>query len=486
VDMLLTTFCFVVLTAIAVRSHLRAKNKSAGSARAKALGGSCPRCRAVVPEGAQTCAACGVPLGAFEIVGAAAVQSSAGDEGAAASLHAVVKGDLCVGCGLCVPVCPEPGAIVMSGHRAIVDLNLCKGHGKCVEACPVGGIFLTSGEAAQRVEVPQLDIHFQSNVPGLYIVGELGGRGLIKNAVNEGRIAIEFIAAEVRAERASRPPIDDGVLDVLIVGAGPAGLSAGLEAKRSELAYVVLERGTVADTIRKYPRHKLLLAEPVKMPLYGDLWIADASKESLIHVWEAIVEETKLDVLTGHEVTRVVKNGRSFEVEAADMVFRTRRVVLAMGRRGIPRKLDVRGEDLCKVVYDVAEMEVFKGRRVLVVGGGDSAVETALGLANQPGTDVTLSYRGEKFARVKDRNTAKLKDAVEAGLVRLMLQSQVKAISEDKVEIAFEGAVQTLPNDDVIVRIGGVPPKAFLDSAGVATVRKDIPMPSPTEESPAG
>lgn len=472
---LITGIVLLAITIFAMRRHLR--KMAAGIARRSGIRNACPRCGAVNPEGAHSCAKCGVPLGAFEVVGLKALTASRAGAAGSAALHAIVRGDVCVGCGLCVPVCPEPGAIAMAGKRAVVDMALCKGHGKCVEACPVAAIFLSAGDSVQRVEVPDVDVHFESNVPGLYVVGELGGRGLIKNAVNEGKIAIEHIAEQVRLERAGAPPAP-GVRDVVIVGSGPAGLSAGLEAKRSDLSYAVLERGSVADTIRKYPRHKLLLAEPVKMPLYGDLWIADASKESLIHVWEAIIAETKLSVLTGHEVTRVGRANGLFDVEAGGKIFRARRVVLAMGRRGVPRRLGVRGEEAGKVVYDVAEMEVFAGRRVLVVGGGDSAVESALGLSNQPGTDVTLCHRADRIDKARERNQAKLAAAVRAGAVKLLLRAQVREIRSDVAVLDVAGQTTLLANDDVIVRIGGEPPKAFLERAGVRSVRKDVPVES--------
>lgn len=474
--MLITTAVLLVITLVAIRSHLR--GRSPGGREGSGIGRSrCPRCHAAVPENAPTCGSCGVPLQAFELVSAEVVHGKDGTAPAEGALHAVVRGDVCVGCGLCVPACPEPGAVTMAGKRAVIDPNLCKGHGKCVEACPVGGIFLSTGDAVQRVEVPHVDVNFQTNVPGLYIVGELGGRGLIKNAVNEGKIAIEHVAHELGAS-SRRYDADPLLYDVLIVGTGPAGLSAGLQARRSDLRYVVLERGTIADSIRKYPRHKLLLAEPVRMPLYGDLWIADASKESLLKVWEAIIAETKLNVLTGHEVTRVERTPGGFVVEAGGRPFRARHVVLAMGRRGTPRRLNVPGEDLAKVVYDVAEMEVFRGRRVLVVGGGDSAVESALGLSNQQDTAVTLSYRGESFARVKARNQAKLDAAVRSGRVSVLLNSQVREIRQDVAVIDVAGRSTILPNDDVIVRIGGEPPQAFLERVGVRMVKKDVPIAS--------
>jgi thioredoxin reductase len=243
------------------------------------------------------------------------------------------------------------------------------------------------------------------------------------------------------------------------------------------LRYVVLEQGSLSDTVRKYPRHKLLLAEPVRVPLYGDLWVADASKESLIAMWERIVANTGLQVATSHKVDGIDRDGERFVLRTPDAAFIARRVVLAMGRRGSPRRLGVAGEDSDKVFYDIVEMEAFAGRRMLVVGGGDSAVESALGLANQRGTDVTLSYRGERFDRIKDRNREKLDRAVADGRVRLSLRSEVREIRPEVVVVDVEGVSTIVPNDFVIVRIGGEAPYTFLERLGVRIVQKDVPIP---------
>ena len=264
--------------------------------------------------------------------------------------------------------------------------------------------------------MPLVDENFETNVPGLYIVGELGGRGLIKNAVNEGKMAVEHVARSLRPT-AGGPMAIASAVDVVIVGSGPAGLSAGLEALRGGLSYVVLEQGSLSDTVRKYPRHKLLLAEPVRIPMYGDLWVADASKETLLQVWETIVANTGLDVRTGEKVQHVKRDGTVFRVETANSAYLARRVVLAMGRRGSPRRLGVPGEELDHVFYDIVEMEAFAGKRMVVVGGGDSAVESALGLANQKGTTVALSYRGDAFQRIAERNREKIERAIAAGKV---------------------------------------------------------------------
>jgi len=492
VDSWLTTIAFLAITVASMAWHVRRtarRQGAAGESRA------CPRCSARVPAGADLCPACGVPLQAYEVVAAPQAARSATATGG--RLHAIVRTDTCVGCGACVGACPEPGAIRLIGKLAVVDLDRCVGHGECAKACPVSGIVLTTGAAVQRLEVPQVSPHFETNVFGLYVVGELGGRGLIKNAINEGKIAVEHVAQRARAARAGSPdggagpagapsatgrapstrlPGEDGILDLIIVGSGPAGLSAALTAHHSGLRYLVLEQGTLSDSIQRYPRHKILMAEPVHVPLYGDLWVADTSKESLIKVWQAVVDRTGLAIRTGARVSGVSKESGVFTVATEGGSFRARHVVLAIGRRGTPRRLGVAGEDLPNVFYDIVEMEAFARSRVLVVGGGDSAVESALGLANQAGTEVTLSYRGEAFARIKDRNRAKLEAEVARGRVQVLLRSEAREIRSGSVLLTVAGAAQEIPNDYVIIRIGGEPPHDFLRRAGVRIVEKEIAL----------
>ena len=464
-----TSLGFLVVTGIAVWSHMRKSLR--GGSTDMAGHASCPRCSAAVTVGAMRCGKCGAPLQAYELVQVPAAHGAA--PSGSGLPRAMVRADICVGCGTCVDACPEPGAITMQGKLAVVDDARCQGHGECVAACPVGAVAVTTGAAVNRVTVPLVDVHFETNIPGLHIVGELGGRGLIKNAINEGRLAVEHIARTLAAEDHRAGRVVDAV-DIIVVGSGPAGLSAGIEALRSGLTCLVLEQGSLSESVRKYPRHKLLLAEPINMPLYGHLWVADTSKEALLRAWEGIVARSGLQVRTGVRVEQVTREGELFRVESSGGVHLARRVVLAMGRRGTPRKLAVAGEDLDKVFYEIIEMEQFAGRRVLVVGGGDSAVESAVGLANQHGTDVIISYRRSEFARIKPRNQDKLDRAVAAGRIKLLLGTQLREVRADVVLLDGPTGTMIIPNDDVVIRIGGDPPYAVLERMGVHIVQKDV------------
>jgi thioredoxin reductase/Pyruvate/2-oxoacid:ferredoxin oxidoreductase delta subunit len=377
------------------------------------------------------------------------------------SLHPVVSAEACIGTGNCLTVCPEHDVIGFRDGQAItVSPARCVGHGLCERACPVEAIQLVFGSEKRGVEIPRIRENFESNVPGLYIVGELGGMGLIRNAFEQGRQCIEGIARLPRART--------GMLDVLIIGCGPAGLSASVNCLHHKLRFETLEKEDIGGTVRYYPRKKIVMTAPVQVPGYGKLGFRELPKEELIGVWEDIIARTGLEVRTGETVSAVHHGDGYFEVASSKGAYTAKHVVLAIGRRGVPRKLGVKGETLPKVIYSLREPEVFQRDRILVVGGGDSAVEAALALSEQQGNRVTISYRREQFARLKPRNLELVERALAAGQVDVLWQSNVLEIRPHSViyrdQLEHE---QELANDVVAIFAGGEMPTAFLKACGV-------------------
>jgi thioredoxin reductase (NADPH) len=373
------------------------------------------------------------------------------------SLHPKIDFQTCVGSGSCVDACPEQDVIrVVDGKAAVVNPQVCIGHGECLRACPTDAIALVMGTDKRGVDIPLLKADFQTDVPGLYIVGELGGMGLIYNATTQALQAVKALVA-------TKPPKVDGVHQLVIVGCGPAGLAASLAAKEAGLDFVTVDQESIGGTVLHYPRHKIVMTRPVVLPLYGKLQFTEVSKEALLDVWKEILAKTGLEVRTGVRVEGVKRGDDGvFTLTTSAGTLRTQRVLLAMGRRGSPRKLGVPGEELSKVVYRLQEPEAYAGRRVLVVGGGDAAVEAACSLA-EAGATVHLAHRGKVFDRIKPKNQQRL----DQSKLTILLEAQTKELRPDCAVIDVSGAPQELPNDDVIVLIGGVLPTAFLEAAGV-------------------
>ncbi|HEX6160104.1 MAG TPA: NAD(P)-binding domain-containing protein [Thermoanaerobaculia bacterium] len=360
----------------------------------------------------------------------------------------------CIGCGACVKACPEGDVLGIVGGTAVVVNGLrCVGHARCEEACPVGAIEVGLGDMKSRADVPLLDQHYQTSVPRLFVVGELGGLSLVRNAVQQGREVIRNI------ERGSRD-----MLDVIIIGAGPAGLSAALEAAARDLRYVVLEKeASLGGSLLHYPRRKMVLLQPVQLAEGITLDRDEYQKERLLEMFESLVARHALDVRFSSPVESIGRDGEAFVVNG----LRARHVVLALGRRGSPRKLGIPGEELPKVMYRLIDAEGYRDANILVVGGGDSAVEAAIGLALQPGNRVTLSYRREKLVRIKKKNEDAFAKMLAAGRIETLFSSQPLAIDEQSVRLQLGEEIRELPNDYVFVFAGGVPPFDLLKKAGV-------------------
>jgi thioredoxin reductase (NADPH) len=376
-----------------------------------------------------------------------------------ASLHPVVDPNRCIGSGGCVPACPERAIGIVGGKARLVDASACIGHGACAAACPMEAITLVFGTERRGIDIPYVSPDFETNVPGVYIAGELGGMGLIRKSAEQGRQAIEAI----RRRGGSKSP-----LDVVIVGAGPAGIAAGLGAIQHKMRYRLIEQESeLGGTVFHYPRNKVAMTAPVKLPVVGTLKIGEITKEELLGIWQDIVKRTGMKIHFRERMEAIIASPESIEVKTSRGTYATRAVLLAIGRRGTPRKLGVPGEEQSKVVYRLVDAEQYRGKRMLVVGGGDSAVEAAVSLSEESGTRVWLSYRGDAFNRIKAGNRTRLDEAVAGERLTVLLQSTVVRIDADSVEMQTAEGNTTLPNDGVIVAAGGILPTDLLKSVGI-------------------
>ncbi len=384
------------------------------------------------------------------------------------TLHPVVNKSTCIGCGSCIKACPEMPAHavlgLLAGKASLVSPTSCIGHGACRTACPVDAITLVFGSARRGVDLPRVSPWFETNVPGVFVAGELGGMGLIRNAIEQGRQAVAQIVAR-------RPRAGAGMLDLLIVGAGPAGFAASLAAMQAKLKFKTIEQESLGGCVFQYPRGKIVMTQPADLPLIGKFKFTLTSKEDLLKFWQEAQRRTGLIINCSERVESVTREANGFTVRTTVGEYRAATVLLAVGRRGTPRKLGIPGEDLSKVTYRLIEAEQYAGQRVLVVGGGDSALEAAASLA-EASASVTLSYRGDAFQRAKQRNRQRVDAAISAGQLKVMLKSEVKAITEERVAIVSQGQGLHLPNDVVIVNAGGVLPTDFLKKIGIDVVTK--------------
>lgn len=376
---------------------------------------------------------------------------------------------LCIGCTSCIAACPEEGVIGMiDGVAQVIHGSRCVGHALCEVACPVGAIKVGLGNIALRPDIPILSPAQESTVPGVFIAGELGGISLIRNAVTQGSKVVDEIAARLKKKYPTGQNPD--ILDVLIIGAGPAGLSASLRAVEHNLKYLTIDQEDAGGTIRKYPRRKLTLVQELNIPLHGKLKGGEYEKEYLVDLWKTIIEKHNLRIKTKMAFQSLSKNLDGFEIQTSLGSLKARTVLLAMGRRGTPRRLGVPGEDLAKVFYQLVDAATYQKQHLLIVGGGDSAIEAATALANQPGNVVTLSYRQKNFFRLKKRNEDRINEYVARKKIRLLLNSNVLKIETNTVEVSVYDANDkklNLPNNYVFIFAGGEPPFPLLKKIGV-------------------
>ena len=388
------------------------------------------------------------------------------------SLHPVINPNRCLGCGACVQACPEGNVLgLVHGRADLVNPSNCLGHGACASSCPFDAITLALGTERRGVDIPVLTPDFETNVPGLFVAGELAGMGLIRNAVEQGRQAIDAIAKLDGIGSGER-------FDVVIVGAGPAGLAASLAAMERGLRAVTLEQEGLGGAITQYPRRKLVMTSPVELPLYGRLEFRETTKERLIDFWHEVVAQTGVTIRDREPVQSIERYEHEFEVRTERARYRTRAVLLAIGRRGTPRKLEVPGENTAKVVYRLLEPQQYAGQHVLVVGGGDSALEAAVLLAErQECASVRLCHRGSAISSARRENRQALDQARSSGRLELLIESRVLEIGESSVRLETPAGPREIESDAVIVCAGGVLPTGFLRSIGVdIETRRGTPL----------
>ncbi|MEK6532145.1 MAG: NAD(P)-binding domain-containing protein [Deltaproteobacteria bacterium] len=385
------------------------------------------------------------------------------------SLHPYIDPAKCIGSGACVKACPEKDIIgIIGGKGGLINASHCVGHGACAAACPVGAITLVFGTETRGVDIPCVTPNFETNIKGIFIVGELGGMGLIKNAITQGRQAADYISCMLRGEAAPA-----GALDLVVVGAGPAGLGASLAALKARLKFVTIEQGGTGGTVLNYPRRKIVMTSPVELPLHGNVRLRETSKEALLELWASVIKKTGLKINTLEKMTGLKQEESGlFRVVTPKAEYLTRTVVLAVGRRGAPRRLGVPGEDLPKVAYGMLDPEQHCKEHVLVVGGGDSAVEAALAISCKNDNRVTLSYRGAALSRIKPQNRKRLDEALSKGALSVIYDSNVKEIGAREVHLSVGEAVKKIPNDFVYIFAGGELPNELLRSIGIRIEKK--------------
>ncbi len=377
--------------------------------------------------------------------------------------HPQIDKYTCIGCGACVEACPEGEVLgIVSGKAVILNGLKCVGHGKCAEACPVEGITIGLGDLSKRDDIPHMNEQGETNIPGIYIAGELGGLALIKNAIAQGSQVVENIL------KSGRNGNDDQVLDLIIIGAGPAGMSSALTAVKNKMDYLLIDQQDAGGTILQYPRKKLVMTKPVELPMFGWLKQPEYAKEELLEIWQKVASAHSVRLMTGEKLQSIITTPDYFVIKTTNQNYTCRYVILALGRRGTPRKLGVPGEHQPKVMYKLIDAENYNNEHLLIVGGGDSAIEAAMGLARQKNNTVTLCYRKDKFFRIKQRNEIRLNELINQKKISVLFNSTVKEIKSDSVIIQTSEKDETvLQNDYIFIFAGGEPPFDLLRKIGI-------------------
>ncbi len=384
-----------------------------------------------------------------------------------------INDDRCTGCDACVAVCPTNVLDLVANKSRVLRFQDCIQCEACMFACPTEALVMfPEGSTPPPLKIPEIDENFQTAVPGQYLIGEVAGKPLVKNAANLGRSVVEhMLQSGLRPGAIGR---GDNNYDVAIVGSGPGGLSAALSCIQRGLSYVVLEKEQeIASTIARYPKGKLVMAEPYDTENISLLPVFDSAKEQLIPIWRELFERVGMQIRQGESVESVQRAADgAFDVRTTVGAYRAARVVMSIGTRGKPRTLQVQGENLPKVFSLLEDPDEWRGKTVLVVGGGDSAAEAALALADA-GAKVMISYRGKGFNRAAPKNKSAIEQYASEGRIKAKLGSQVLGFEPESVTLALgDGSQKRYANDAAFVLIGADPPVQWLEKMGIRFVER--------------
>jgi thioredoxin reductase len=383
------------------------------------------------------------------------------------SLHPVVDVNSCIQSGACIRACPEHDILgIRNGKAFVINASQCIGHGACFHACPTQAISLHIGTEKRGVDLPHVNQYFETNVKGIYIAGEIGGMGLIRNAVEQGKQAVDNLVKGISAKGKFE-------YDLVVVGAGPAGISATLQAKKHGLKTATLEQDSLGGTVYTFPRAKIVMTAPMEIPLYGSLKLYETSKQELLKLWNEVLGKNNIEIQENKKVESITMENGGFSISVKDgSTYSTHKVLLAIGRRGTPRKLNIPGEVSTKVAYRLLDPELITGKNIVVVGGGDSAIESAVLLADE--NNVTLSYRSSVFSRLKPRNKTAIDEMISAKKLNVILDSNLVSIEEKflTIELGDKKEQIQFENDLVYIFAGGELPTQFLKNVGIEITTK--------------
>lgn len=383
------------------------------------------------------------------------------------SLHPVIDLGSCIQTGACISACPEKDILgIKDGKATTINASHCIGHGACFHACPTEAITLCIGTEKRGVELPHINHNFETNIPGIFIAGELGGMGLIKNAVEQGKQAVDNIVKTLKKKH-------EADYDLLVVGAGPAGISASLTAKKHKLKCITLEQDSLGGTVFTFPRSKIVMTSAMDLPLFGKIKLFETSKSELLDLWNRALSKNDISIEENTKVESIISENGHFIVSTnSGKQISSKNILLSIGRRGTPRKLSIPGEETEKVAYRLLEPEDIVGKDILVVGGGDSAVESAMLLAEQ--NKVTLSYRKDVFQRIKPKNSERINKLINED--KIVIRFNTKPVSINKTEVIISSTInddeESIKNDLVYIFAGGELPTQFLQKVGLKITKK--------------